>query len=387
MANNRQNLTLEEMATDVLLKRGIFSVELPASTSPDYQNRLSGVLGQVIHKRILPIFLQAVIDDDRKKVAELLDKNPELLLVKSPKGIEIQSQCTWLKINAESEDALSIAAKRKQIKMVELLLPYYDKLEQTNELINAKTAALSAWKCYEIQKNMQGDHVIVIPKEYEAIAQSLIDIFKEEDFPYGVPGANGIPNNAELNKNTESALSSLLEILVPKTAVKLDEHIDVELLLLAIYKTYVKNFSSFKYNWKQLDTICIRVIGLTQSALIPETGEIFCESLDDVVTATKNKIEKEISIKAKAHKMKRGQALYRVSRDSRVGSGYDYLCGISGMAHGRQVFAVRARDVVAYIWSNHIQQKQNHFRALSQQFQQQQDHCPADDTWSRCALL
>lgn len=351
MAGNRQVLTLKNMAADVLIKQGIFSVDISASTSPDYQERVSAVLESVIHKKLMPVFLQAVIDDDRKKVAELLDKNPELLLVKALRGIEIESQHTWLTIDAENEDALSIAAKRKQIKMIKLLLPYYDKLEQTEEVINAKREALLCWKAYKIQKNAEGEDEIIIPKEYADYAQSLIDVFKDEAFPNGVPGgkdSNGhdVPFNVLLSEKTELAFTSLLNILVPKTAVKLDEHIDEELLLLAIYKAYVKNFPAFNYNWDKLDALCIRLMGLTQSALIPETGEIYCEGLDDVVAAINIGKEKEITQRAAAHTLKGGESFYRDSRDSRSGSGFDFLTGIFGGARGRR----GARRSAAACW-------------------------------------
>jgi hypothetical protein len=337
MAGNRQILTLKNMAADVLIKQGIFSVEVSASTSLEYQVRVSAVLERVIHEKLLPVFLQAVVDDDRKKVADLLDKNPELLQVKALKGIEIQSQYTWLTIDAENEDALSIAAKRKQIKMIKLLLPYYDKLEQTEDVIRAKAEGLAAWRAYEIQKNAEGEDEIKIPKEYADYAQSLIDVFKDETFPNGVPGGkdtNGhdVPNNVVLSDKTELALTSLLNILVPKTAVKLDEHIDEELLLLAIYKAYIKNFPAFNDNWDKLDTLCIRLMGLTQSALIPETGEIYCEGLDDVVTAIKNGKEKEISARAASHTLKGGEPFYHDRRGSRSGSGFDFLTGAAAWA-------------------------------------------------------
>ncbi|HAT8808321.1 TPA: hypothetical protein ACSH5C_000433 [Legionella pneumophila] len=349
MAGNRKISKLEDMAFDALVKQGIFSIEVPASIDPI---NVTSVIEQKTHTRLMPVFLQAVIDDNRKKIAELLEKNPELLLVKALKGMEIQSQHTWLIIDAENEDALSIAAKRKQIKMIELLLPYYDKLEQTEDVINAKREALSAWKAYEIQKNADGEDEIKIPKEYADYAQSLIDVFKDETFPKGVPGENGVPLNVVLSDKTELALSALLNILVPKTAVKLDEHIDEELLLLAIFKAYVKNFLAFYYDWNKLDTLCIRLMGLNQSALTPETGEIWCESLDDVVTAIQDRKEKEISPRAASHKLKGGEDLYRASRDSRFGAGFDFLCGILG---------ARARYVTAGVFEKTMSSKSNKF--------------------------
>ncbi len=111
-----------------------------------------------------------------------------------------------------------------------------------------------------------------------------MDVFREETFPNGIPGENNIPRNIELSEPTEVALLTLLDILVPKHAVKLDECIDAKLLLLATYRTYLNNFETFGFNWDKLNALCIRAMGLIQSALIPEMGKIFCESLYDVVT-------------------------------------------------------------------------------------------------------
>jgi hypothetical protein len=77
--------------------------------------------------------------------------------------------------------------------------------------------------------------------------------------------------NIALSEPTESALLSLLNLLVPKQAVKLDGCIDVELLFLALYKAYTSNSAIFNNNWAKQDALCIRVIGLIESVLIPET--------------------------------------------------------------------------------------------------------------------
>lgn len=313
MAGNRHISKLEDMAFDALVKQGIFSIDAPTSVDPQ---KVSSVIEQKIHARLMPIFLQAVIDDNRMKVAELLDKNPELLLVKALRGIEIESQHTWLKIDAENEDALSIAAKRKQIKMIELLLPYYDRLEQTEDVIKAKADALSAWKTYTTQKNTEDEDEIVIPKLYANYAQSLIDVFKVETFPNGVKG--------KFSEKTEDALKLLFDILLPKKATKLDDYIDPELLLLALYKAYRDQFDSFQ-NWEQRDAFCVRMIGLAQSVLSPETAKIFCEGLYYVVEENR-----KISARAVSLKLLDGESFYRASRESLTGLGFEFLARLDG---------------------------------------------------------
>jgi hypothetical protein len=361
MASNRQAPKLQDLALNSIVNHSLFKID---TVHPE------------IGEKVWLSFVQAVIDDNRGLVKSYLDKHPELLMM-NPLSYDtqtpsiVESKKTWQKFY--TEPAAVMAAKRHQLKMLELLVPYYDKLEQTEDVINAKAAALSAWKCYETQEIEQGEEEIIIPKDYADFAQSLIDVFKEEDFPNGIPGAQGVvpyvngivPYNVILSEKTESTLSMLLETLVPQEAIKLDENIDAELLLLAIYKAYVKNFPAFKdnngnYNWDKLDALCIRVMGLTQSGLIPETGEIFCEGLDGVVTAIENGREKEISAEAKAHKMKSGHALYRASRDSRDGAGFHFLCGIFG-ARGD---ARRSWAAGSYGWKNYVEQKQKVFRTL-----------------------
>jgi len=75
-----------------------------------------------LNKRKLESFLSAVIDDDRKMVQGILNKNPELLFIDPPANLVIESQHTWNKFYAES--ALNMAAKRKQIEMIKIMMPY-----------------------------------------------------------------------------------------------------------------------------------------------------------------------------------------------------------------------------------------------------------------------
>lgn len=222
-------------------------------------------------------FLQAVIDDDRYTVQSMLDANPELLLINPPNGLLIESKYTRRKFYAESP--LYMACRRKQIEMVEILLPYYTELVNSNKLEQSIVEDdLLAWKSYDLQKNEDGKDEISIPDEYAKYAQSLINAFMAETFPNGVPGEGITPINVNLSEDTESALSFLLNILVPKNPQRLDNHIDVELFLLATFKAYLANIDSFR-NDNQRDQFCIRVIGLIQRALIPETGKSRCQRL------------------------------------------------------------------------------------------------------------
>ena len=74
-------------------------------------------LHTVLDKKRQQRFLLAVLDDDRMMVKKLLVRYPQLLHAVPPKNMVIESQCTWQKFIAE--DALSMAVKRKQIKMIQ----------------------------------------------------------------------------------------------------------------------------------------------------------------------------------------------------------------------------------------------------------------------------
>ncbi len=354
MAGNRHIPRLEDIAFNALVKQGIFSIETTTNVDPQIVFKF---IEQKIHAKLMPVFLQAVIDDDRKKVIEILNKNPELLLLKAQKGIEIQSQYTWATFDVENEDALSIAAKRKQIKMIELLLPYYDKLEQTEDVINAKADALSAWNMYTTQKNAEGEDKIVIPREYVNNAQSLIDVLKEETFPNGEKGT--------LSEKTENAIKLLFTILLPKQATKLDDYIDPELLLLAFYQAYLDQFDTFQ-NWEQRNAFCVRMIGLAQSVLTPETAKIFCEGLYYVVEENR-----KISERAESLKLFYGESFYRVSRESRSGLGYEYLCD-----RGRGCPGGLVPDLAFPALEKLCRAKATIFRNITQQLQQQRENRP-----------
>lgn len=267
-------------------------------------------------KKIQTALLQAVIDHDQKTMTTILDSNlkqlPELLLLDPQYNIVIESQLTWQRFYAESP--LTMAAKRKQINMIELLLPYYKMLEPTHIVEDSIAESLSAWKCYDMKKNMQGEDKIIIPKEYTSYFESLLNVISKETFPYG-----------KLSEATEVTLSGLFKKLLPSQPLKLDEYLDVELFLLAACKAY-KDANGLQ-TWEKSRTFCLRVISLIVSALSPETSAIWCEGLADVVNAIQGGEEIKISARAAEHKLEDGESFYRSSRDSQSGQGFDYVCG------------------------------------------------------------
>lgn len=281
---------------------------------------------------------QAIIDDDRQTVKNILEINPKLLLLE-PHNLVIESQYTWQKFIAEN--ALTMAVKRKQINMIELLLPYYARIEDQHAAQKAKQASLSAWAYYDIKKYAEGKEEIVVPVDYATYAQSLIDVFR-----------TGIVEG-KLSERCEDTLSLLFNtILLPKTAVKLDNYIDVELLLIAIYQAYQDILQHNKtLNFLTMEcyaSFCIRVIGLVQSALSPETAKIFCEGV---------RLVKDRKIEAITLKLLTREAFYRSSRDSRSGLGFEYLCNETGTR------ACLVLDVAAF--EKIMIRKNNHYAAIA----------------------
>lgn len=277
-------------------------------------------------KQVVQNLLQAVIDDKVEIVKKLLDKRPALLFAALDENLVIESPYTWQRFNLKNTNALKIAAKRKQLGMIELLLSYCDKLEQTDAMQADKANALCAWTPYQIETNAQGAEEIVIPPAYKDYIQSLVNACVAETFPYGT-GTPADPDYTHLSDETEANLSFLFNLLLPKNAVPLDdEYVDVELLLLAAYKAYADNFDAF-HNWEQRDVFCIRVIGLIITALPPEMGKIFCEGFYYMVTEKNRKIsERAQSLVV----LEGGHPFYRASLDSRTGAGFKYLCGGAG---------------------------------------------------------
>jgi hypothetical protein len=284
-----------------------------------------------LNQRALPKLAQAVIDDDRVTVRNMLNANPELLLIPLPKNFTIESQYTWQRFDLSGETLLSIAAKRHQLEMIKIMLPCFNLLlEQTDlakreEVIAEKEAALACWHEYQFYTEWNAyDYYnesvskIVIPKEYADLIDKLIRIFRQETLPNGMDQYS----YGQLSKQTEDALAIFFKQLLPENATRLDEYLDPELLLYAAYDAgYVNHFNTFQH-WEVRDAFYIRVIGLVQSVLPPETAKIFCEGLSRVVIENK-----ERSDCADALQLPCGEFFYRLSRESFTRLGFEYFIG------------------------------------------------------------
>lgn len=365
MANNRAFEKTQDRQSDSgwrILNRDIPQLLARRYLSLQDASRLSQSC-QLLWRQVKPeldikqvqVFMQAVIDDDRDTVRVLLELNPALLLAE-PNEMVIESQLTWQRFYAEN--ALAMAVKRKQIEMIKILLPYYDKLvaacvtpEQKEEMTTAKALEMSEWQEYEIKVNEvdenDADEVeFVIPPAYADIIQNLINVFSQEALPEDSP-------EKHLSPTAEAALTQLFNMLLPEQGVKLDNYFDIELLFYAVCKMYDEQFNVFA-DWNQRQAFCIRVMGIIQSVLPPETAKELCEGLYYVIE------NRPVGELAASLKLKGGQPFYRSSRDSYSGLGFEYLCGCWGW---REVRTFGLIGACARRWKIFVEQKRDAWKA------------------------
>ena len=337
---------------------------------------------------LLDILLHAVMDNKKKAVQVILDAYPELLLLKAKKGLEIQSKYTWLVINAEAECALSIAVKLKQINMIELLLPYYDQLEQTNELILAKMEALAEWQFYEFApqqdfkryaiKPYSNNQTLVIPQYYMDYAQSIVDAFAADPF-----------EQDEMNEQTRQVLNSFFEIIIPKKSIKLADYLDPELLLHALLTAYAMKLAKcIDSGWAS--TFCVNIIGLMQSILMPESAMLFCKGLrrlsskdDQFIDDLSEKYRNELEKNAALLQLGDHSPFYRTSRTTNIGLGSTFYVDDDGDEEDSYIPLWDYDSAISHFWEKHLWQKQQQFTKMMQQVQQPE----MKQNQSRCSIL
>ncbi len=277
----------------------------------------------------LTCLAQAIVDDDRKTVEAMLQLKPELLL--SQCHVIVTSEYTGQQFGVDG-NFLGLACRRKQIEMVKIIMPHFDRLlakldeEDIAEIQEIKNAGLAQWLKYPLdsEKNIQ------IPEDYQALVGGLIDLFKAENIAPNTPVKI-------LSDTVETAMNVLYERLLPgitnselapenRRVMTKENHLDVELLLFAAYTAYSERFEEFQ-TWEQRNAYCIRVIGIVQNFLSPETGKIFCEGLYYVVEENR-----KISPRAEGLKLADGTTNFYGPLDLvlRRGLGFDCLCGSGG---------------------------------------------------------
>lgn len=237
----------------------------------------------------------AVIDGKRQMVKKILERCPEselpdLLLVKQAdldRFLEgIQSQLTWQTFCVEQP--LSMALKRNQVEMVKILLPYYKKCCDVDQL-------REIWEDAEAARQKQKRKTAVF--DFSLVRDAISSGTSVEEHPDVI---------------------NFREFLLPKEAIKLDEYYDIHDLLLLAYKEYDYEYCETyndEYNNLQLLQqrlqFCVTVIGFLQSLLPPEYAKILCAELN-------KKNEKSLCLKC-------GTPFYRTFDSSKNGMGFKYF--------------------------------------------------------------
>lgn len=309
-------------------------------SSSFFKNSYAIDLHEIRHSALL----HAVIDDDREKVRRILDVHPELLIQKPKDNLTITSRYTWQKFVAE--DALSMAAKRHQVQMISVMLPYFANLPDTDMLSMAKSKLKSAWNRYDRSRDEKGNDHIVIPPAYQDCLLELVTVFTEETFPFGTEIGK------RLSDVTEATLTKFRDKLRPNKPIKLDHCLDPELLFYAAYRMYFDYSKEFK-NEDQQNQYCVKVVGFIQSVLSPESAKILCKGLYEFVDENRDIDDCGHSLKLKYRK-----AFYHPVRDAKCGLGFEYLCGWSGKAD------TSAASAGAVRWKQYIAKKQHRFGYL-----------------------
>ncbi len=257
----------------------------------------------LLNELSLTYLAQAIIDDDRETVTAMLDKKPKLLLNRN--FVVATSEYTGQSFS--SDNFLGLACWRKQIEMIKIILPYFKRLqdddEQSAESDAIKKAGLAQWKDYD----MDEDGEIEIPANYQAIIDELIILFKAENIQtrstqYPMPKRIA---DVLLSADVETAMTALYNLLLPKERVLTQKnYLEIELLLVAAYDYRIHFRADDRFDAK-VGAYCIRVLGILQRFLQPETAKIFCEGLYHVTEK-----KQPISAQAAALKLKDGTAFY-----------------------------------------------------------------------------
>ena len=325
--------SLQQLSTKKVIQYGLFNLMTKAGLSTKDQKVM---LGHNAIKPILSKFFQAVIDDDRDMVTEILTSNPELLVLQ-PEHLEIESQYTWQRLKAEPP--LVMALQRNQVEMVKILLPFFEKLEGGIE------EALRQWAIAETEM------AEAKKKSRDFDFKSLIKVIVEDMFP------NGTDIKATLSKKTKQALATFRATVLPKHAVALSDYYDIEELLKAAFKAYDEYFDTFNGHkaWNRRSVYCVKVIGFIQSLLSPEDAKVLCQGLYNVVERSEQIGERAASLKLLDN------VLFYRRRGLLVGLGVEYMVGVAG---ARRHGASSRRT-----WSDYVEQKRqklNHEKPLSQ---------------------
>lgn len=253
--------------------------------------------------------LQAVLDENEVKVKLMLDKNPALLMRTPKQNLIIESQLTWQRVYAEK--AFELAIYRRQLTMIHVMLPYFILLEKMGLCENGAREALAQWQ--NCQMNVKDK--VQQKKQYTTKIEKLIHLIVKQN----VVHTNGTRIIDTISDELAGALESFRKELSPKEGVRLQESIDLEMLLEAAYHVQIDNLSLLQ-NSDHRSLYCIGIIGFIQSLLIPSMAKSFCHGLDRVVD-----LPNQLSELADSFSLADGTYYYRTSSEAKSGLGFDFF--------------------------------------------------------------
>lgn len=327
MDSTTKHDVLSGLPDDIILKIGswlnIKSKAHLSLTGKFFRDTFQEHLREEAYKKLL----QAVVDDEQQTVKTILDGNPGLLTPELSLGestnenITIQSQLTWQIFYAENPLVMAVA--RNQVAMVEILLPYFDKLT------NGREAAEKQWQQAES----------IIKEQKRPSADFFDDLI-----------------NTIINQSAEEVKQTLQEFrrkVLPEKAVKLEEYYNVEQLLLSAYQAFDNKVDNLQY-CDQRRSFTVNVLGFCQSLLSRKDAEVFCQGLygvvDDYEAISERARRLEVNIS--------GVVFYRSNSDLSSGLGFDYLVNLGGWRPG-------PTDIIV---KSYVKQKQQTMESLNSSY-------------------
>ncbi len=279
-------------------------------------------------ERAFSKYLQAIVFNSPLMISPILDAYPHFLLEK-PKdhGItEIECQHTWLRIKPGDKTTFGMAQELRHIDAMKAMFPHYEKKlndARAREDKSAITALENAWTMRlpteDEQKALRKKYTdeLIMPVITALAADTTLQTSWVTNPETGL-GETKIDHASDATLN---ALKKLKEKLFePKT---LEDCIDVNQFLIALYEAYDTHFNTFQ-NWHQQDAYAVLCIGVGQSIVGHDLGERFCQGFYNTVYRYE-----EIGKRAKTLVLPDGRSFYREQPDS-LGLGSSFLCSIYG---------------------------------------------------------
>lgn len=233
---------------------------------------------------------QALIDNKQVEVKRILDIKPDLLVFKLDKSMLLRSQYTFQNICVEYP--LTMALKRHQLEMVQLLLPYFKKLKDKN----GHEEALTQWnfapldEIYNFNNLMQCISTDVLYYSHHRKTNDQRDLRLSD----------------KANRFTEIAMNEFRNKMLNS-----GQPYDIQRNLVAALNLYYE--VGIDLNGPSSEFYSINVIGFLMSLLPPELAEIFCGRSDRKLIIDDQSL-----------------SFYRENIKSKVGLGFDFVCTTSG---------------------------------------------------------